>query len=278
MTEREAMGASPSPFVEPSAEEVERWQSRLDASLRSHTETVGAPTRWVRSVVVVPSIGSTQDLARDRGLVAGEVITALRQTAGRGRFGRGWDDTIDAGTATSFVIPALPAEVLLLRSAVAVAIAIELLRPGALRVGIKWPNDLIAPDGGKLGGILIECVGQVAIVGVGINVLQRTFPPDIAPRARSLGMLGVAVERVEVVERLIISFEQWLDADLNLVRAAYLERDVLRGTMARFRVGDRVVIGRVIEVDPAHGIRIAREGGEEVLPAALTTLAVDPGG
>lgn len=55
---------------------------------------------------------------------------------------------------------------------------------------IKWPNDMILGDK-KACGVLIENTlkGQeirYSIVGIGVNIGQREFPKDIAPKATSL--------------------------------------------------------------------------------------------
>lgn len=254
------------------------WQTQLSevvARVGESRRGRGLPPELHR-VVVVEQVGSTQDLAKERGSVLGEVVTTLRQTAGRGRFQRAWADTGDAGVATSFVVAPRAAEQLMMRSAVAVAAALEAmaLRSAPLAFGIKWPNDLIAPGGGKISGILIENTRGAAIIGIGINVAQHEFPVAIATRARSLAQLGVVVDRVEVIARLIESVDHWLEADDEEVRIAYRSRDVLRGTIARFKCADRFIEGCVLDVDPTRGIRVATQNGEETLPAAFATLAV----
>jgi len=264
---------------------VTHWQERLAAvvaRLANNRAAHGAAAEMHR-VVVVDSIGSTQDLARERGPTSGEAIIAQRQTAGRGRFGRSWSDTLDAGVAVSIVLAARAAEQLVVRSAVAVATALECVADSAARngsrthCGIKWPNDVLAPDGGKIAGILIERVEEVAIIGIGINVAQHSFEAALAQRACSLAMLGVRAERLDVIEHLLISVDRWLSARDDDVSDAYRSRDTLRGTRVRFKVAGRLIEGRVLEVDPSHGIRIATESGEQTIPAALATLAVDPG-
>jgi len=246
-----------------------QWCDRLGSVVAS----LGQRSFW-RTVEVLDAVGSTQDHARARGPATGDIVVARRQLAGRGRFGRRWCDGGADGVAISLVVEARAPEHFVMRSAVAVASALESLAP-SMRFGIKWPNDVLAPDGGKVSGILIERVEACAIIGVGVNVLQRRFPDEIASRARSLAMLGVDADRLEVIERLIVSFDRWLRAPDDEALQAYRERDVLRGTSARFQCGAEIVEGLVVDVDPARGIRIAIPGGERVLSAALATLAVD---
>ncbi len=43
-----------------------------------------------------------------------------------------------------------------------------------MRTSLKWPNDLLAPDGRKLAGILAEVADGAVVVGVGLNVSTTT--------------------------------------------------------------------------------------------------------
>ena len=105
-----------------------------------------------------------------------QVLLAERQSAGRGRRGRGWVSPLAAHLYLSLQrrfdggIAALAG----LSIAVGVAAAEALRALGFATVGLKWPNDLVAGDR-KLGGILIEFGGEDAgvanaVIGIGINV------------------------------------------------------------------------------------------------------------
>ncbi len=63
-------------------------------------------------------------------------------------------------------------------------------RSPPLAPDIRWPNDLLL-SGRKLGGILTELNAEVtrvrhAVIGIGINVHQPSFPPELAALATSL--------------------------------------------------------------------------------------------
>jgi BirA family biotin operon repressor/biotin-[acetyl-CoA-carboxylase] ligase len=74
-------------------------------------------------------------------------------------------------------------------------------------VRIKWPNDLYAGNR-KIGGILIETAVKGswivhAILGLGININQETFPPQL-PNPVSLGNLtGIRYDLRELEDLLI---------------------------------------------------------------------------
>ena len=112
----------------------------------------------------------------DAGAVSGLACTADIQTAGRGRRGRTWvspfASNIYLSLAWEFEGGVAALEGLSLAVGVAVVDALESL--GVNGVTLKWPNDLLF-RGAKLGGILIEMVGDVAgscqvVVGLGLNV------------------------------------------------------------------------------------------------------------
>lgn len=245
--------------------EAVRWQRALVAGL--------VPDGAVRSVVVVEESPSTQDLARAAHRVPGTACFALRQTAGRGRLGRAWADTQDEGVAVTFVLPAAAPEVLAMRSAVAAARAVGGFVPAA---GIKWPNDVVI-DGRKAAGVLVECADGLAFAGIGINVAQRAFPPELDAHATSLARAGAAVERLDVALALVRAVEDAWALGPGPLAAAYRSLDRLSGRPCRFRtpVGD--VEGRVVSVDPERGIEVETASGPRFLPAA-TTSVVPPDG
>ena len=101
---------------------------------------------------------------------------AERQTAGRGRRGRGWVSPYGKNIYLSLAHwlnkPMYGLSGLSLVIGVAVAEALEKLQVNGL--SLKWPNDLHL-HGKKLGGILVELQGEVegpvrVISGVGLNV------------------------------------------------------------------------------------------------------------
>ena len=227
----------------------------------------------ISHAVVLDIVDSTQDEARRRGSRPGEVIVALVQTAGRGRRGRTWLDSGDHGLAASFVYPAREPQRLAIQSAVAAARAIESLAStdAATIAGIKWPNDLVLARR-KVGGVLVEVRDGRAIVGIGINVSQQSWPPDLIGRAISLHEAGIAVDRAGAAVALIdaVAWAEGLnDADL---RQAFARRDVLSGSQGRVRHRQEEFEGTLRIVDPLHEIAIETAMGSRTLAAEATTI------
>ena len=92
--------------------------------------------------------------------------------------------------------------------------AAQAIRSAAgLTVDLRWPNDLLLGPR-KAGGILVEAKtsgGAVdfAVVGIGINVHQRSFEPGLATPATSLEMeAGRRVSRQGLLVCLLESLER----------------------------------------------------------------------
>jgi BirA family biotin operon repressor/biotin-[acetyl-CoA-carboxylase] ligase len=127
------------------------------------------------TVEILPEVDSTNSelMRRARGgRMDPMLLLAERQSAGRGRLGRGWRSADGASLTFSLGIALAPRDWSGL-SLVAGVIIAEGLHPA---IRLKWPNDLWLNDR-KLGGILIETASfgerealRYAVVGVGLNI------------------------------------------------------------------------------------------------------------
>ena len=163
------------------------WGNRVEALV----ESIGAPLTQSR---VLAECSSTQDHARALGL--GAVVVAQRQTVGRGQRGNVWADTGDEGLAFSVVLPATDQPQRSAAVAQAIVEALESKLPG--RLSVKHPNDVLL-DGKKFAGVLIEQADGLAVIGIGINVAQETWPDELAEVAISLRQAGLEMDRLNVL-------------------------------------------------------------------------------
>jgi BirA family biotin operon repressor/biotin-[acetyl-CoA-carboxylase] ligase len=128
------------------------------------------------------------------GAPHGSVWFADKQLAGRGRGDHTWHSAAGEGLYVSVLLrPRIPAARLpLLPLAAGLAAADAIHAVSGLNVDLRWPNDLlIGPR--KAGGILVEAntkssMVSFAVIGIGINVHQRIFAPDLSTPATSLDM------------------------------------------------------------------------------------------
>ena len=140
------------------------------------------------------STNSDAVAAARSGAPGGSVYFADEQLAGRGRGDHGWVSAAGEGLYASVLFrPEIPpARLPLLPLAAGLAAASAIRAAASLAVDLRWPNDLlIGPR--KAGGILVESIIHSkgpphVVVGIGINVHQHTFPPDLATPATSLDL------------------------------------------------------------------------------------------
>ena len=258
---------------DPGERPLESWPDALEAAC--------AGTRHFRRVRVLRETASTQDAATRLELPAGEIVTAGRQVAGRGRLGAAWEDTRGEGLAVTFTLPPLPPERLGMAAAVAAAEAViaSLPQASAGRAGIKWPNDVVATWPGsaprKLSGVLVERTDRLALVGIGVNVRQAAFVDELAGRAASLAMMGSTADRLQVLLELLVRLDHWLQADDAVLAEGYRRLDRTAGLHLRFRTPAGTVEGTVLSCDPLHGLRVRTVDGEVMLPSATTRVQPD---
>jgi BirA family biotin operon repressor/biotin-[acetyl-CoA-carboxylase] ligase len=167
-------------------------------------------------------LGSTNDRALEwlkQSAPHGALVTANRQTAGRGRMGRAWSSDVGDLYVSLIARPferAKPPETI---GALGLAVAVG-LRQGLmacvpqLSVELKWPNDLLV-RGKKLGGVLCETRWQgdrpEIVMGFGINVVRRAFEGELAETATSLMLCVDEVPgRPELLAALLLGLEETL--------------------------------------------------------------------
>jgi BirA family biotin operon repressor/biotin-[acetyl-CoA-carboxylase] ligase len=171
---------------------------------------------------VTDSTNSDTLAAARSGAPHGSVYFADEQRAGRGRGDHTWDSVAGDGLYLSVLlrtpIPAARLPLLPLAAGLAAAEAIRAV--AGLDIDLRWPNDLlIGPR--KVGGILVESKisGESAdfvVVGVGINVHQRAFFPDLTATATSLDL---EIERRVLRQHLLVSLLKSLERETHLLLA-----------------------------------------------------------
>lgn len=224
-------------------------------------------------------IDSTNEEAR-RLAAAGEVgplwLTALRQTAGRGRRGRPWEMAGGNLAATLLLRPSRPQgewAQLSFVIAVAAADAATGFVPEA-RVALKWPNDVLA-DGKKLAGILLETAnGPAPALAIGIGMNLAHHPEGTEFPATSLAALRKTVPSAdEALAALAAEFAKWYEVwrtqGFEAIREAWLARAMGLGTRIRARLATEERCGTFEGIDE-NGALLLNEGfgRASVLPAA----------
>jgi BirA family biotin operon repressor/biotin-[acetyl-CoA-carboxylase] ligase len=233
------------------------------------TSLVG--TRFSGHLHHFPLVDSTNTMllaAAASGAAEGTVYLADEQTAGRGRGGHAWHSepgTPDEPAGLYVSVLAKPA--LQLREALWLSLATGLAAQSAIRsmsglsVDLRWPNDLLLGDR-KLGGILVEtavkpgtpAMLRYAVIGIGINLNQPSFPPELADVATSVRL---ATGRGQSRQALLTALLRALDFELTQLEAQRLD------LLQRFTEASSWVCGKRVRVPEQGGYTGTTAGLDE---------------
>jgi len=139
-----------------------------------------------RHAVTTSTMKDATTLAK-QGQPHGTAVIADLQTAGIGRQGHGWHSADSGGLYISIILRLPIASGLMPVLTMALGLAVQRAVNDLAQVStdLRWPNDVLLSDR-KLAGILVQAAEGALIAGIGLNVNQETFPPDLAGIATSL--------------------------------------------------------------------------------------------
>ncbi len=147
-------------------------------------------------------------------------------------------------------------------ASLAVADALEQVRPSC-NLLIKWPNDVLCPQG-KLAGISLEALAGGVCVGVGVNVMSLL--PNAKLREILLGYLqdGVAEASLSAEQRAVMTkllesmletmerrYGRWIQEGFAAFIDEYSQRFAYRNKRASLALinGDETIEGIIRGVD-----------------------------
>lgn len=216
------------------------------------------------------------------GASDGTVLVAEEQTAGKGRVGREWESPPGSSLLFSVLLrPGIePERTFAVTAAMAVSAVEACALVVPLRVGIKWPNDLVVVgegsyDGLKLAGMLAEAVFEGdrlagVVTGLGINVNWPTpMPEHLEARATSLNhVVGHRIDREDLLTELLRRLDVWAsELDHAPGRAKLMERyrmvSSTIGQRVRVEMHDGPLEGQALEVDDTGRLKVLVDGEDE---------------
>jgi BirA family biotin operon repressor/biotin-[acetyl-CoA-carboxylase] ligase len=199
-------------------------------------------------------------------------IAAARQSAGKGRRGRGWE-TGEGNLAATFLFvtdrpPAQAAQVAFV-AALAVAELAGAFVPPAL-VTLKWPNDTLI-DGKKAAGILVESGAAKArgrlwvAVGMGVNLARAPLAADRPATSFAEHMRAPPPTLTEALAVLAAALDKWRGvwdaAGFAAIANAWTERAHGLGTPCVARLSTETVHGVAEGLDPDGALRLRTAAG-----------------
>ena len=228
-------------------------------------------------VTVLDEVGSTSDWLKQNAadLPVGTVVFTESQTAGRGRRDNRWIAPRGRDLMFSLLLkPEVPVEKwprITTLAALAISKAIETELP--LRPRIKWPNDVYLSDH-KVSGLLAETVssrdGMRIVLGIGLNVNARDFPPDLHATSLLLDLASPVMSEIDrnaLANRLLNSLHTEfarIEDDFPAAIAEVRERSWLVGRQIRCRAEGREVHGRVLDVNEEGHLMLALPDGSSL--------------
>ena len=103
------------------------------------------------------------------------------------------------------------------------------------------------------------------MVGIGVNVLRRQWSGDLASIASSLAEHGVEISRLELQQRLIISFDEVQRLDAKELACMFRDFDLIAGSPIVLEHEGQRLEGRVKTLDPVNGLLIETSAGERMI-------------
>lgn len=186
------------------------------------------------------TLSSTNDEAVKPIYHEGDIIWAEHQSAGRGQRGHTWESRAGENLTFSIIFKPYflaPQDQFMLLRVIALGM-VDALRQYDIKAQIKWTNDIYVEDQ-KLVGILMEHklqgsqIGR-AIAGIGINVNQTTFNPEL-PNPTSIRLLkGQQIDR----EELLQTIAQSLMARYQMLQDGECEKLILDYNALLYRLSE----------------------------------------
>lgn len=229
-----------------------------------------------KDVLFLPECHSTNDkaleLIRTGKAKEGSIIICNHQTQGKGQRGNSWET--QPGQNLTFSLVLEPefldiSEQFYLNMMIANSIR-KLFQDYLPEIKVKWPNDLVVPDHGKIGGVLIENIlsssgWEFAVVGIGLNINQRQFETN---KATSLSLITGGQFSLEELFRLLVThIEQGYIAlkkgKTENVRKDYLNHLFLKDQWAVYKEQSTEFDGKITGVSKIGKLQmILRDGSE----------------
>ncbi len=179
------------------------------------------------------------------GAASGTIVGADEQTAGQGRLGRSWESRRGGLYFTMVLRPKVEMRelpVVTLALGLAVADAVQMFT--GLAVDLRWPNDVMVGDR-KLAGILAQWHDGAVLAGIGLNVGQADFAPELHAAATSLALETGSVQNRDVLLRAIAASVE--------THVKVLESSGVEAILRLFGAASSYVAGKRVRVELPGG-------------------------
>ena len=219
------------------------------------------------------STSTTLKQRAEAGEAEGRAILARRQSAGRGRQGRGWESPAGNLYLSVLLRPAVPlreAPQWSFVAAVALAETLKPLLPHDASLTLKWPNDLLL-HGAKAAGILVD-TGVAAsntldwlCIGIGVNIASKPSLPDRATACLAEFLPAPPAPEI-LTKALLRNLAHWhatrLAKGFTPIRDAWLRHGPAMGAAVSVKRDGALLEGAFAGLSPEGALKLAK--GREV--------------
>lgn len=197
------------------------------------------------------------------------VVIAERQTKGKGRFKRKWfsdpgglymtislkADDIDKTKYLTFIA--------------ALSVSKTIRKLARLSALVKWPNDVLI-DGRKICGILTETISgreNYALIGIGLNINQKTFPESISNKTTSLKLETNKRHNIKKISESIIKefnklYNYYSKKNYGKIINEWKKYSHTLGRKIKAKTVNKTYIGRAIGIDNDCSLILRLDNGK----------------
>jgi BirA family biotin operon repressor/biotin-[acetyl-CoA-carboxylase] ligase len=205
----------------------------------------------------------------------GMAVFGHEQSAGKGQRERSWITEKNANVLLSIVAdpaPLMLADQFRLSMSTALAIHEFFKNYAGDETRIKWPNDLYWQDR-KAGGILIESViggeqrWKWAVIGIGININQVSFPRELPNPVSLKQITGKHFDTIEMAKEVCRYSEKYfrmlMNKDFDTIHGLYNSILYKKDQTVKLKKGNRV-FEATIKYVLSSGELVVQHAAEEV--------------
>jgi BirA family biotin operon repressor/biotin-[acetyl-CoA-carboxylase] ligase len=229
-------------------------------------------------LVCFDNVDSTNDVAKrfiEEGVCERLVVISDYQSAGRGRFHRGWESPRGGLYASLVTEPVLsPARLPLMGMLLGCSAVSAIHSLSAVDARLKWPNDIVV-DEKKVAGILSEAVTEgnqvVAVIlgiGVNVNLWLDDYPEDLRGSITTILLETGEESSTEDLAALLLNEvygrirEVETRQTFESILSEYKSVCNTLGRSVRVEQADRTFEGTAVNIDEYGALIVETEEGE----------------